>query len=117
MTDNEKRINELETVLQDAFDTLEELRARVGYEIGGGETNPYGFKRLRQCELEAIPAGDIFETEYGELVIKSEYMNKPENEPYQQSLCIILGSGEFAHFKNKNKARVWQLVQPVVAKD
>lgn len=96
----EERINKLEKTLQYTFDLLSELREQVGYEIGGGEINPYGFKRLRKCTLADIPAGDIFEAE-GSLCFADEYGH-----------YYIVGIGEYCSFNEH--ADIWQLVQPTV---
>lgn len=53
--------------------------------------------------LDDIPPGSLFETEDGIRAVKSEYHYDNHNP---QPLCILLTSGEFAHFPDKERTRV-----------
>lgn len=57
--------------------------------------------------LEELRPGAIFETESGSLVVKSEYRYDSKNP---QPLCILLGSGEFAHFPQKQLTKVREIL-------
>jgi len=62
-----------------------------------------GFVRLRN-----LREGAVFENLEGIRAVKSEY--KYSNEPFSQSLCVLLASGEFAHFENKDEEWVKEVV-------
>jgi hypothetical protein len=55
-------------------------------------------------KLDDIDPGEIFETKEGVRAVKSEY--KYSNEPHSQWKCILLESGEYAHFDKKNDTEV-----------
>lgn len=55
--------------------------------------------------LEDLPPGTLFETEHGTRAVKSEY-TYGEGRRSDQWQCILLGSGEYAHFKDGNATRV-----------
>lgn len=52
-------------------------------------------------ELDRIPNGAIFETKKGIKAVKTRY-----HYPNGQWECVLLTSGEYAHFSNKNKELV-----------
>lgn len=54
--------------------------------------------------LEELPPGTVFVTQDGILAVKSEY--RYGNEVDSQCRCILLGSGEYAHFKEGNDTLV-----------
>lgn len=54
--------------------------------------------------LETLPKGSIFRTADGVYAVKSEY--RYTNNPDSQWLCVLLASGEFAHFPEKNATKV-----------
>jgi len=54
--------------------------------------------------LEDLRTGAIFVTKDGIYAVKSEYYYS--GEVISQSQCILLASGEFAHFPEKNKTLV-----------
>lgn len=58
--------------------------------------------------LEGLRKGAVFETQDGTRAVKSEYLYS--NDPDAQWLCILLSSGEFAHFKDGNKTVVREIV-------
>lgn len=60
--------------------------------------------------LGELPPGSIFETKEGIKAVKSEYYYS--NEPYSQCQCVLLESGEYAHFPEKNKTAV-RKIDPV----
>jgi hypothetical protein len=51
--------------------------------------------------LDDIPPGSLFETEQGTRAIKSEY-RYPDGAPE----CVLLASGEYAHFADKGATLV-----------
>lgn len=55
-------------------------------------------------ELGNLREGAVFETEGGNRAVKSEYMYS--NNPNAQCLCVLLESGEYAHFDKANKELV-----------
>lgn len=55
---------------------------------------------VKYFHLEDIPCGSIFETQDGVRAVKSEYRYSNNNS---QPMCILLASGEFAHFPEKQK--------------
>lgn len=57
--------------------------------------------------LEELRRGALFETESGTLAVKSEYRYNNTNP---QPMCILLGSGEFAHFPEKQLTKVREVV-------
>jgi hypothetical protein len=71
----------------------------------------YGDARAAQyspwLSLDDIPPGSLFETEQGIRAIKSEY-RYPDGAPE----CILLASGEYAHFVDKGKTPVRIIVLP-----
>ena len=104
-------------LMKDVYEQLTEARDMLGYEMGGGERNPYGFKRIRQCQLKDVKPGELFEDEH-DLYILSQYHYQSDEHTAEsmaraQWLVIILGTGEYAHFKDNNNHVVWQLEQPV----
>lgn len=54
--------------------------------------------------LEFLPDGAIFETRDGCRAVKSEY-----NYPNGQPECVLLASGEYAHFPEGGKTLVREL--------
>jgi hypothetical protein len=58
--------------------------------------------------LEKLPKGAIFETEEGCRAVKSEYHYG--NAPDSQWQCVLLASGEYAHFPEKNRTRVREIL-------
>ena len=54
--------------------------------------------------LDKLLPGAIFRTRTGLLVVKSEYFY-----PNCQSECILLASGEYAHFPEGNKVEVQEI--------
>ena len=57
--------------------------------------------------LGTLRPGAIFKTKAGFLAVKSEYHYS--NNPDAQCLCILLESGEFAHFPKKDMELVEEL--------
>lgn len=59
------------------------------------------FKEDKWITLKLLPSGSLFETKNGIKAIKSEYY-------YQngQCKCILLNSGEYAHFEEGNNTKV-----------
>lgn len=67
---------------------------------------------VRPIPLGALRTGAVFETvPDGIRAVKSEYFGSddPEAWPYQQSQCILLSSGEYAHFELNNMTPVREL--------
>lgn len=62
-------------------------------------SKPYGWVRLWD-----LPPGFVFVTQEGVLAVKSEYAYG--NGDNSQCKCILLGSGEYAHFANGNDTLV-----------
>lgn len=69
-------------------------------------------------EIEYFPLGDkttlgqlrpgaVFATEDGVYAVKSEYYY-----PNGQCQCILLASGEYAHFPEKNATTVYEVIMP-----
>ena len=54
--------------------------------------------------LDDLRTGAIFVTKKGTYAAKSEY--RYSNDPGSQWQCILLASGEFAHFPEKNRTLV-----------
>ncbi|KKL83417.1 hypothetical protein LCGC14_1975010, partial [marine sediment metagenome] len=54
--------------------------------------------------LDSIPPGTVFSTNDGILAVKSEYRYGARQGDQWQ--CILLASGEYAHFFNGNKEQV-----------
>lgn len=68
--------------------------------------------RMEQREwmfLSDLPNGAIFTTKDGIRAVKTEYYYTNEN---RQPMCILLASGEFAHFPEKEKTLVCELYEP-----
>lgn len=63
-----------------------------------------------ETTIEALRPGAVFATGSGTYAVKSEY--KYSNETDAQYQCILLESGEYAHFKQGNATRVWEVIQP-----
>lgn len=63
-----------------------------------------------QTTLDGIRKGAVFATEDGVYATKTEY--KYGDEAGSQWMCILLESGEFAHFPDKNKTIVYEVIQP-----
>lgn len=59
--------------------------------------------------LGDIPPGSLFETRDGVKAVKSEYYYG--NDAGAQCQCVLLTSGEYAHFKDKNDEQV-RLLSP-----
>lgn len=59
--------------------------------------------------LGDIPPGSLFETMDGIKAVKSEYYYG--NDAASQCQCVLLASGEYAHFKDKNDEKV-RLLSP-----
>lgn len=57
--------------------------------------------------LWELRKGAIFVTEDGAYAVKSEYRN-----PDGQCQCILLASGEYAHFKDGNHTIVFEVILP-----
>ncbi len=57
-----------------------------------------------QMTLDELPEGSLFETLDGVLAVKSEY--KYSNGRDSQWQCVLLASGEYAHFEEKNRTVV-----------
>lgn len=58
--------------------------------------------------LNELRYGAIFVTHDGTYAVKSEY--RYSNDPQSQCLCILLESGEYAHFVDGNKTLVREIV-------
>ena len=54
--------------------------------------------------LEMLQPGAVFKTRDGVLAVKSEY-----HMPNAQSECVLLASGEYAHFPKKNNTEVQEI--------
>lgn len=59
--------------------------------------------------VERLSPGAVFATEYGVYAVKSEY--RYGEEPYQCQ-CVLLASGEYAHFKNGDQTIVYEVILP-----
>ena len=59
--------------------------------------------------LDELPPGSIFVTRDGILAVKSEY-----HLSGGQCECVLLGSGEYAHFPNGNRTEVMPVELPPV---
>lgn len=57
--------------------------------------------------LEELPEGALFETEDGVRAAKSEY--RYGNEPGSQCQCVLLASGEYAHFPERDLEKVREI--------
>jgi hypothetical protein len=57
--------------------------------------------------LDELRKGALFVTQDGTYAVKSEY--RYSNDPQSQCLCILLESGEYAHFKDGNKTVVREI--------
>lgn len=62
-----------------------------------------GFTRLKN-----LKEGAIFTTKHGTLAVKSEYVYP--NGPDSQCQCILLASGEYAHFEKGNNEWVKEVL-------
>lgn len=60
--------------------------------------------RVVYARLDDLPPGMVFITRDGVMAVKSEY--KYGNEPDSQWQCILLESGEYAHFHDGNDEQV-----------
>ncbi|KKL55628.1 hypothetical protein LCGC14_2253500 [marine sediment metagenome] len=58
-------------------------------------------------KLIDLREGAIFETQKGTLAVKSEYLYS--NKPDSQCQCILIASGEYAHFEHKNDELVREI--------
>ncbi len=58
--------------------------------------------------LGELRYGALFVTQEGTMAVKSEY--RYSNDPQAQCLCILLESGEYAHFVDGNKTLVREIV-------
>lgn len=56
-----------------------------------------------ETTLEALPAGTLFRTDAGVVALKTQYHYTNHNP---QPMCILLGSGEYAHFPAREQTRV-----------
>jgi hypothetical protein len=61
-------------------------------------------------ELDDLEPGTLFETKSGSRAVKSEYHYG--NEADSQWECILLDTGEAAHFAEKNQTLVRELILP-----
>ena len=57
--------------------------------------------------LDELRPGAIFVTRSGVKAVKSEYRYGDGSTQWE---CILLSSGEFAHFPNKNEEEVRQII-------
>lgn len=65
-------------------------------------------KRAKQwTTLGELRPGAVFETRKGTKAVKSEYRYSNENLQFE---CILLESGEYAHFPEKNDTEVRQII-------
>lgn len=53
--------------------------------------------------LEDLPPGMVFATKSGTLAVKSEYRSNGK------AMCVLLGTGEYAHFANGDETLVQAL--------
>lgn len=62
--------------------------------------------------LDELQPGAVFITEDGIKAVKSGYYrgNECGNEPDCQWQCVLLSGGEYAHFPEKNRTRVRQII-------
>ena len=74
----------------------------------GGSIPRPASKRDDWTTLGELRKGAIFETEDGIRAVKSEYHYG--NEPGSQCQCVLLESGEYAHFPQKNRTRVREII-------
>ncbi len=58
--------------------------------------------------LLSLRNGAVFETTEGILAVKSEYFYETG-----QCQCVLLSSGEYAHFKNGNAEKVREVLVPL----
>jgi hypothetical protein len=59
-------------------------------------------------KLGELREGALFETREGIRAVKSEYHYG--NDPGSQCQCVLLESGEYAHFGNKNNEMVREII-------
>lgn len=64
--------------------------------------------------LRNLPSGTLFATKDGILAVKSEYFYSNDNP---QPQCILLASGEYAHFADKEQTWVSEIDIAVIEKD
>jgi hypothetical protein len=60
-------------------------------------------RAARRCRIQNLRDGALFETDDGVRAVKSEYGH------WQQPDCILLQSGEYAHFPESGATLVWEL--------
>ena len=66
-----------------------------------------GNRAKKWTTLEDLRPGAVFETRNGIRAVKSEYRYSNENP---QAQCILLTSGECAHFPEGNSTEVRQII-------
>lgn len=89
------------TALNDKLSLLQTLEADMEIEY---------FELGDETTIGALRPGAVFATGNGTYAVKSEY--EYSNESDAQYQCILLESGEYAHFKQGNATRVWEVIQP-----
>ncbi len=71
----------------------------------------FGFVRTgKWTTIAELEPGTIFETEDGVVAVKSEYGGYSDDVA---SMCVLVASGEYAHFKNGNNERAREIILPV----
>ncbi|BCL83132.1 hypothetical protein ccbrp13_55970 [Ktedonobacteria bacterium brp13] len=75
--------------------------SKVTLVIDGKEYDIHDDKRITLLELRP---GAVFVTDDGVYAVKSEY--RYSSHPTAQCECILLDSGEYAHFTNGNQTMV-----------
>lgn len=62
-------------------------------------------------KLRDLPEGAIFETKDGTKAVKSEYCYDSDwpHSKETQCICVLLASGKYAHFPNKNDELVREI--------
>jgi hypothetical protein len=66
-----------------------------------------GEQLSERTTLGELRPGAVFVTKDGVLAVKSEY--RYGNEPGSQCQCVLLASGEYAHFAAKNETEVREI--------
>lgn len=82
-------------------DVSEDLRSKIQCVIDG---KVYDISANRSMTLLELRPGAVFVTNDGVYAVKSEY--RYDSSPRSQCECVLLESGEYAHFKDGNQTIV-----------
>lgn len=99
--ERERNSDERIAQLNDKLSLLQTIEADMEIEY---------FELGDETTIGDLRPGAVFATGSGTYAVKSEY--KYSDEASAQYQCILLESGEYAHFKDGNATGVWEVIQP-----